>query len=139
MPRGAARTANAAPVTAALAARARRRVVALGVRAAEARERWNRLLSTFGTHDEAKAQATLGLADIALQEGKAQEAIRLFQEVADSGADRFFQAQAGVGWGQSLLAAGESSQAADQFESVIRDFEDHPEFTEMAKAALSGL
>ena len=108
-------------------------------RTAEARERWNRLLSTFGTHDEAKAQATLGLADIALQEGKAQEAIRLFQEVADSGADRFFQAQAGVGWGQGLRAAGESSQAADQFESVIRDFEDHPEFTEMAKAALSGL
>jgi tetratricopeptide (TPR) repeat protein len=108
-------------------------------RTAEARDRWQQLLSTFGGHEEAKAQATLGLADIALQEGNHDAAIALFQEVAGSDADRFFQAQAGVGWARGLLAAGESSRAADQFEAVIRDFEDHPEFTEVARSALSGL
>ena len=108
-------------------------------RTEEARSLWNQLLSEFGAHEEAKAQATLGIADIALQEGKPEEAIELFQKVASSEADRFFQAQAGVGWGRSLLAAGDSSRAADQFEAVIRDFEDHPEFTEIARSALKGL
>ena len=108
-------------------------------RTSEARARWNQLLSDFGGHEEAAAQATLGLADIALQEGNPNEAIELFQQVASSDADRFFQAQAGLGWGRSLLAAGDSSRAADQFEAVIRDFEDHPEFTEMARSALGGL
>ena len=104
-----------------------------------ARERWKQLLESYGTHDEARAQATLGLADLALHEGDHAGAISLFEEVSSSEVDRFFQAQASIGRGKSLLASGDSGKAADQFESVLRDFQDHPEFTSMAQSALNGM
>ena len=81
----------------------------------------------------------MGLADLALHEGDHAGAISLFEEVSSSEVDRFFQAQASIGRGKSLLASGDSGQAADQFESVLRDFQDHPEFTSMAQSALNGM
>jgi tetratricopeptide (TPR) repeat protein len=104
-----------------------------------AEARWLDLLNHWSDHDEAKSQAQLGLAEIALQKGKHQEAIQLFTAVAEGSMDRFFQVQARIGLGRVLVANGQPKEAADRLEAVLRDYPDQPEMLGVAQATLDGM
>jgi tetratricopeptide (TPR) repeat protein len=105
----------------------------------KAQARWETLLGAWPEHDEAKSQANLGLAEIALQLGETQNALKLYESVAVESLDRFFQAQAQIGVGRVLVAEGKPAEAADGLEAMLREYSDQPEMLVLAQSVLNGL
>ena len=106
---------------------------------AGAKARWNALLVDWSAHDEAKSQAHLGLAEIALQQGETQNALALYESVASESEDRFFQAQAQIGVGRVLVAVGKPKKAADGLEAMVEAYPDQPEMITLAQSVLDGM
>ena len=104
-----------------------------------AQDRWKTLLQDWSGHDEAKSQANLGLAEIALQLGETENAFKLYKSVAVESLDRFFQAQAQIGVGRVLVAEGKPVEAADGLEAMLQEYSDQPEMLELAQSVLDGL
>jgi uncharacterized protein YjbI with pentapeptide repeats/tetratricopeptide (TPR) repeat protein len=112
--------------------------LALG-RFSAATARWKSLLADWSDHDESTSQASLGLAQIALQQGQTEQAMVLYKRVASESADRFFQAQAQIGVGRVLVADGKPQQAADGLEAMVTAYPDQPEMIQLAQSVLEGL
>lgn len=100
---------------------------------------WKKLLEDWTDHDEAKSQAHLGLAEIALERGETEAALGLFGKVHKESGDRFFQAQAQIGLGRVHVQDGNADLAADELESVVENFPDQPEMVSLAQDTLNGM
>ncbi|MDP8255458.1 MAG: tetratricopeptide repeat protein [Candidatus Alcyoniella australis] len=92
----------------------------------KAKTAYERIGSEFPEDPRAKAEARMGLANLALMQGRWDEAISGFREIFEKGENRDQRQSAAINLGRVLRERGRLDEAERVYNSLARDFKNFP-------------